>query len=147
MVWRVGCDNAYGRCVESTLVPISVQMDTLPLVRDKAWVEKTLNHVEREVRTVLGHATASWRADATRGVHNLAATRIARERAIVAASAGAHPVTFQPGLFDRRSERSRLLVTASQTAADVDRATRLAAMERDSGIVSESAELLLVLIP
>jgi superfamily II DNA or RNA helicase len=146
MLWRVGCDNTHGRSVESTLVPISIHLGRLPPVRDRAWVEDLVGQVDREARTVLDRATAGWRADAARAVHEFVAARIARERAILATSTGALK-TFQPGLFDRRSEHARLSAAAAKAASDVDRAGRLAAIERDAGIASESAELLLVLIP
>jgi superfamily II DNA or RNA helicase len=147
LLWRIGCDNADGRIVESTLVPIAVHMDKLPPLRDRAWVEELLPRVESDVRTALDRATADWRADATRVVRDLVATRIARGRAILDTRTVNHSETFQPGLFDRRLERSRLLAAAAQAATDVDRASRLAATEHDFRIVSESAELLLVFIP
>ena len=147
LLWRIRYDNVHGRTLESTLVPISVQLGTLPRVRARTWVEELLAHVDTDVRVALDRATAGWQADATRAVRELAAARIARERGILAASAAIRPPAFQPGLFDRRWERSRLVAAAAQAASDVDRAARLATMERDSGIASRSADLLLVLVP
>ena len=147
LLWRIRYDNVHGRTLESTLIPISVQLGTLPRIRARAWVEELLTHVDTDVRTALDDATAGWRAEATRAVREFSVARIARERAILAANAVIRPSTFQPGLFDRRSERSRLLAAAAQAASDIDRAARLATMERDSGIVSRSADLLLVLLP
>jgi hypothetical protein len=147
LLWRIGCSNAQGRTVESTLVPVSVHLAALPPVRDRAWVEELLSHIETTVRTTLDGATAAWRADAARAIRKLIATRVTRERTILAVNAATQPHTFQPGLFDRRPERSRFLAAAARAAIEVDRASRLATIERDCGIVSESSELLLVLIP
>jgi hypothetical protein len=63
-------------------------------------------------------------------------------------SAGpALPQLFQPGLLDRRDERARLAVAASQGAADRDRADRLAAIERARPLSFLRPQLLLVLRP
>ena len=100
LLWRVSCDNAHGRTVESTLVPVSVHLSEVPSDPDRAWIEELLRHVEADAHVALDRATANWRTDTTLAVRNLVDMRVARERAILETSTGARPQTFQPGLFD-----------------------------------------------
>ena len=74
-------------------------------------------------------------------------TRIAREERIVASAEMQHEAPFQPGLFDRRTDRLRS-VERSSGAAFLDLAcARLVEARRQSTIRNHAVDLMLVLHP
>jgi len=54
---------------------------------------------------------------------------------------------FQPGLFERRAERRRLLAAAARHSAATDRAFRLQALEARATVSEMAPRLLLVIVP
>jgi hypothetical protein len=87
-----------------------------------------------------------WRDAAQRVTREFALARRSRERAI-AANHPAVPLSFQPGLFDRRAQRAH--AAHEHHAADLAAllAVRLAAVEAACTLALRATELLLVLIP
>jgi hypothetical protein len=72
--------------------------------------------------------------------------RLARERAIAGGEFDP-PLLFQPGLFDRRSERARVAIQAAEAARQLDRTAALARLEREATLSPTAAELWLVILP
>jgi hypothetical protein len=103
LLWRVACEDAQGRIVDSRLVAVAVALSGGAPLRRRAHVEALLDAVERDAVAAVDRCSDDWRLEVERGARAFAATRAARERAL---GAGAPRVDlFQPGLFDRRANR------------------------------------------
>src|SRR5262249_17462282 len=140
LVYRCAYEDAAGRLVHSRLVAmtIAVRRHGPDLLRP-CWSEPpVLGGADDECR--------DWRDAAQRVTREFALARRSRERAI-AANHTAVPLSFQPGLFDRRAHRAH----AANEHHAVDRAAqlavRLAAVEAACTLTLRAPELLLVLIP
>jgi hypothetical protein len=147
LVWTVGCEDLCGKVVESTSVPTIVELRRLPRVRDRRWIADVLERIDGDVRALITTSTAEWRDDADRLTRAFTATRLARERAIDAAVTATPFEEFQPGLFDRRSERSRLAATINRQLARRDHSSRIERLESGTRLVASPPRLLLVLLP
>jgi hypothetical protein len=103
LLWRVACEDAQGRIVDSRLVAVAVALSGGAPLRRRAHVEALLDAVEREAVEAVDRCSDDWRLEVERGARAFAATRAARERALGADA----PLVdlFQPGLFDRRANR------------------------------------------
>ena len=98
-------------------------------------------------RSAITDAAAAWSAEFTAVDQRFWQTRIRREEWIVACADVLDPVIFQPGLFDRRTERRRAADRASREAfRDLVRA-RLDEARRRSRATRCDVDLMLVLHP
>jgi superfamily II DNA or RNA helicase len=126
-LWRVNAEDEDGRLAGSKV---------LALVCD----------VERSnVLDALAQASHEWRG-AVR-IHAFASprARLAREEAIVAVAAANAPDLYQPGLFDRRSERARLIADTAGATASCALDERRVRVQRQQNVTFRPPELLLVL--
>jgi len=139
LVYRCAYEDATGRLVHSRLVAmtIAVRRDGFE-VRRAPWSHPSLvAGIDDECR--------GWRDTAQRVTSAFTLARRSRERAI--AQSHTVPLSFQPGLFDRRAHRAH--AAHEHHAADLaaQLAVRLAAVEAAGTLTLRATELLLVLIP
>jgi hypothetical protein len=131
-LWRLGLEDGNGRVAESTLVALSIDGASSPVVGDLA-------HLVEQ-------SAATWREEAGRTLGQFAAVRVARELAIAAAHEGTIDA-LQPGLFDRRAERLHANLQTSQSSSRDEERSRLEAIARTTSLSPLPARLLLVLVP
>jgi hypothetical protein len=140
LLWRVACEEADGRIVESALVAITVDVgDARFDARRVSWSGASLLAFVRSQR-------AAWRDSANDNIHRFTASREARDRAIAAAGA-TQTKRFQAGLFDRRADRAQLAQVADEAALAAQLAARTKAVAAAGAVTFRDPELLLVLIP
>lgn len=148
LVWRAAFEDASGRLVESRLVPVLVDVPRMPGTAERrVWIRSLLREADGPVRTSIEATCEEWRAAVIRVADAFTAARLGRERDI----GGSHSATAggasQPGLFDRRAERSRHVreaAAAESEQAAVERQRTNAACRE---IALQPARLLLVLVP
>jgi hypothetical protein len=140
LVYRCACEDAAGRLVHSRLVAVTITLRGHgPDLGRAHWTDPAvLARIDEDCR--------DWRETAQRVTREFTLARRLRERAI-AANHSAVPLSFQPGLFDRRAHRAH--VAHEQRAADLaaQLAVRLAAVEAAGTLTLRAPDLLLVLIP
>jgi superfamily II DNA or RNA helicase len=147
LFWAMNDEDACGRLVESTCIPTVVTLARLPATRDRVWIEEILRQVDGDVRRLLDESNATRCVAVERIAQAFASARLTRERAIAAHRATAIAGAFQPGLFDRRAERSRFAVIAERQLADRDRSSRIERLELSAIARPAAPRLLLVLVP
>jgi hypothetical protein len=148
MLWRVGYEDATGRTAESRLSAIAIQLRTSPpAARTRDWIDGFLRFVYAEVRAQVEADVRGWHDAVATTNQSFSATRLARERAIAASRRATDLEAFQPGLFDRRAERVRLVRAGAVADGDRDANARLAGLERAAAVVQQPARLLLVVVP
>jgi superfamily II DNA or RNA helicase len=132
LIYRARVMNAAGGITSSHLIGLAAS---------PALVETASDH------PALVDRVTAW-LDAVAGVERrFWRTRIAREERIVASAEMQHEAPFQPGLFDRRTDRLRS-VERSSGAAFLDLAcARLVEARRQSTIRNHAVDLMLVLHP
>jgi len=148
MLWRTAFENADGAIVDSQLVAIA--LEPTGGGRDRAG-RNGLKHIIAAIEPVLETRTnavsADWQRRAQETARAFSATHAARRRAIATLAAQTRAREFQPGLFDRRAERTREHL-AEQDADSAAAATRhLAAALSSEAITLRRPQLLLVLTP
>ena len=151
LVWRVAFEDASGRLVESKVVPVIIEVRQVHGGSDRVgdrrgWIQSLLRHADGLIRDRIDADCGTWRAEVIRIAEAFSSAR--RRRALdVAGPADEGHGLSQPGLFDRRAERSR-----EAHASAVAEAGRVAA-ERGHGIGASAeialgpARLLLVIAP
>jgi hypothetical protein len=151
LIWRVAFEDASSRVVESRLVAVRVALrrsgSGLSWSRQRrAWIKAFLNHADHLVSTAVEEASQDWRAEVVPIANAFSSARLRRELAIAGREA-LHPATAQPGLFDRRAERSR--DARRSTTADSERisAERLRAIGAAAQITPMHPRLMLVILP
>jgi superfamily II DNA or RNA helicase len=144
LILRTGYEDACGRVLESTLVPLAMPWPRARL--DRAALDELLNLAAPAVMARAELATVSWSERAATIARAFLRTRLARARAI-AALVDTTPDTFQPGLFDRRAERRHLVDGALGSEAAGEAARRAAALESASQLARRPPTLVLVLAP
>jgi superfamily II DNA or RNA helicase len=147
-VWQVAHENGSSRIVESTLVPVAIDLARIP----RRWSKRAVDGLFKQYRRVgavdlIEQSAAGWRDSADRSIRALFTTRLARERAIIALVARSDGVQVQAGLFDRRAERARQQAVAASLDAESERQERLAALHLSATISAARPQLLLVLLP
>jgi hypothetical protein len=148
LVWRVAFEDESGRLVESRLVPIVVELAGVPgKATRRAWILTLLRETDASVRAHVEAAASEWRAAAARLAAACAEARSDREHASVRRSSGASGSASQPGLFDRRAERSQTTQAAALAAREHATADRLRTISALTAIALRPARLLLVLVP
>jgi hypothetical protein len=140
LLWRVSFEDASGRCVESRLVPV--------LIESAADVRQILANPQSDaiIRSHIDFESTAWRDEAVRVADAFATARLSREREIAERPSHAKAPS-QPGLFDRRAERSRAAHAAALVAGQQAMLERRRAAEGAAAIALRPARLLLVLVP
>jgi len=113
----------------------------------RRWIEAIVRELEPQIRAQIDAAGRDWRRAVDSAVRSFTSARTARERAIAARTAASGAGAFQPGLFDRRTERARVRLAAAAADTESAAAGRLAAFARSNAISPRGAQLLLVLAP
>jgi hypothetical protein len=145
LVWRVALEDTSGRVVASKLLPVLVEVRRGAGRRSPSWIREVLQHADGLLRARVEDECESWRVEAMRVAHAFSSARLRREREIAAPADCGH-LASQPGLFDRRTERSR--AARASTAAESERAAaeRRRAIAAAARIAPAPARLLLVLV-
>ena len=140
LVWRISCEDATGRRIESRLVPMLVEsaVDVRRLLADPA------SHAAIQSRIAID--CRGWMKEAVRVADAFATARLSREREIAERPAHAGAPS-QPGLFDRRVDRSRENQAAALAAGHEAILERRRAAESAAAIALGPARLLLALVP
>jgi hypothetical protein len=119
LVWRVAFEDAFGRVVESQLVPIVIELSAVPgKAQRRAWIRALVRHVDAMARARIESHSEGWRDAVERVVRPFASARVSRERGIAALFAESTTQAFQPGLFDRRAERARASWASAAAAGE-----------------------------
>jgi hypothetical protein len=146
LVWRVAFEEPSGRLAESKLVPVLADVPRSADRHAAAWVERFLQQAEGLVRARVEAECEAWRAEVTNCAGAFSSSRMRREREIAGRSER-HRRESQPGLFDRRAERSR----DAEMSATAESRRITAARRQEIGAVAQiaprPARLLLVLVP
>jgi hypothetical protein len=148
LIWRMAYEDTSGSLVESRLVPVAIELSAVPAQsRRRAWATAMFHDADAEMRAHIATASTPWRQEVERSLRSFVATRMSRERAIAARAIEASECAFQPGLFDRRAERTRGFRAAAVAEADKTAADRLAGIEQRAAAAPGSPRLLLALLP
>src|SRR5207244_2183025 len=145
LVWTLPFEDGCGRTIDSMFVPVAVSLTRPPPIRDRGWIELVIRHVDREVRSLVEASAVNRLVDVERIAQAFASRRLRRAQAIAAHREASAADAFQPGLFDRRAERSHLTAAAARQLADRDRATRLDHLRLAAFVTPGRARLLLIL--
>ena len=146
LIWRVAYEDAAGRVVESCLVPMLVRTSARPGgMRHHVWIRDLLRGVEAPLRRVVDDAAPAWRTAVVDVHERFASARTARELAIAVSSSREGQRLFQPGLFDRRSERGRQSEDSAAAEADSRVRARVDRAANAGQATSRRGELLLAL--
>jgi hypothetical protein len=152
LLWRVVAEDASGRTVASRLVTVLV--DLAPGARDafpgsaagrRARIRTLLREADGPVRAEIETACRDWQAAVMTAAGAFMAARLSREREIDARPAPPADAS-QPGLFDRRVERSRAADAAAAAESARAARARVRTMAADGSIAVRPAQLLLVLL-
>ena len=148
LIWRMAYEDTSGSLIESCLVPVVIALSAVPArSRRRAWATAIFRDADAEMRAQIEAASTAWRRDVERSLQAFVETRISRERAIAARAIETSDRAFQPGLFDRRAERTRGLHAGAIAEADTTAADRLAGIEQRAVAAPGSPRLLLALLP
>ena len=147
LIWTLPFEDGCGRTVDSMCVPAAVTLRRPPRIRDRAWIEAVIRRVDRDMRLLIEASSAGRRDAVERIAQAFGSRRLTREQAIAAHRAESTADIYQPGLFDRRAERSRLIATAVRHLADRDQATRLERLRLTAHVAPSPPRLLLILVP
>ena len=151
LVWRVTVEDASGRTVESRVVPLllAVSPDAdriVPAAARRAWIRSLLRDAEGHVRPHVEAACEGWRAEVARVTRAFTSARQRREHDVARPRSTAS-VASQPGLFDRRVDRSNQTRASAAAASAQATIERLRAIDGGGTIAFRPARLLLVLVP
>ncbi len=131
LLYRLECEDHYGRIVESRVVPILVDASLSDLRSN--WIPP--GYVER------------WRRQVDEAVGPFHAARVARASAI-ASLVSASPVSlFQPALFDRRAEHAHQQAIEHLISDADDANARIVAIGRQAIVGNPTARLQLIVRP
>ena len=149
LVWRVAFEDASGRLVESRVVPVLIEVPRMPgKAERRAWIRSLLRHADGLVRARVEAECEEWRVAVTRVASAFTSARLCRQRDIAGqSSTSSSNVASQPGLFDRRAERSRQAHAAAVAESEQAAVERLRAINGVGTIALQPARLLLVLVP
>lgn len=162
-LWRVALEDASGRLVASRVVAIAIDVTHLPRKAERrSWIRALVRYAEAVLERELGcqerepfpsaslgagRRADTWHAEAARMVDAFIAARLSRERAIASHNAAVDDVASQPGLFDRRADRTRQAqMQASDESAQLA-SERLRAVAGAGSLTIRPARLMLVLVP
>lgn len=147
LLWRAALEDQSGRIVESLVVPVVIELAHLP---DKAarrqWIRRLLGQIEADVRSRVDEACVNWRESAVHMTDAFTSARLRREEAIAERQSGVDCPAAQPGLFDRRIERTRLMPASAFAESELAAATRLRTIAAQATTTPQPARLVLVLV-
>jgi hypothetical protein len=146
LIWRVTVEEAAGgRTIASRIVPLLVELTADVDRRSSAGLTRFLSDATTPLRARVEAESQAWRADVVGGVTAFASARLSRELGY--RGPASNEGDAQPGLFDRRAERSR--AAAAATAAERDRTTRnrIASIRATTQTALPPPRLLLVIVP
>lgn len=106
-IWRVACEDAGGRIVDSRLVAIAI--DVFPAgvpPRTRRHIEALASAIEREGVEIVERSSEAWRTEVERTTRAFAAARASRARGLDDDAASGDRRLIQPGLFDCRALRA-----------------------------------------
>lgn len=151
LVWRVVFEDASGRFVESRLVPVILELrrgDGASNRADgrRARVQALLRDADGAIRAQVEASCDEWRAEVIRIAEAFASARRRRVEDMES-STNERQIASQPGLFDRRADRSREAHASAVAEAERIAADRRHATEASAEIAAQPARLLLVLAP
>jgi superfamily II DNA or RNA helicase len=144
LIWRVALENPSGRILASRLVPMTI--DGIPRVRTHAAMKRLVRDAAECLASHVDRASRDWRDVADAAVRAFLETRLSREREIARVSRTV-PFTFQPGLFDRRAERTHDALLDRQVESQRDAVERIAALEHTATVWRGSWQLVLAVVP
>jgi hypothetical protein len=151
LVWRVTCEDAAGRSVESRLVSVAIQlsMGMSGAPRTRAARAAFLRDLETAAGALVDAVVRDWREAAGEAARSFLAARVTREHAMAAAADHARrgPDEYQPGLFDRRAERAHGQAARAGADGRRDAADRAAVLARSMDLIVRPARLLLAVVP
>jgi hypothetical protein len=151
LVWRVAFEDGSGRLVESRLVPVIVEVrrgnaGSEQMGDPREWIESLLEDADGVIRARVESSSDTWRAEVIRTAGAFSCAR--RRRAVeVPDPADESRFVSQPGLFDRRAERSREAHASAVADAERLAAERGHAIAASAEIAPRPARLLLVIAP
>jgi hypothetical protein len=151
LVWRVVFEDASGRCVESRLVPVILELRRAKASSDRGgdrrrWIQALLRDADDLIRAHVEASCDQWRAEVIRSAEAFAAARRRRDWN-AAWRSDKRQAASQPGLFDRRADRSRDAHASARADAERIAAERRQAIAVAAEITPQPARLLLVLAP
>lgn len=132
LVWRAAFEDAFGRSVESMLIPVLV---------DRGW-----EAFEPAVRARVEAECDAWAREVLRVEGAVTSVRLSRMRRIDLGAVST-VVAPQPGLFDRRAERSVRSLDAAAAESARDNRDRARSIVAGEAITRLPARLMLVLVP
>jgi hypothetical protein len=146
LVWRVVFEESSGRLVDSTLVPLLVDLRGFASRGSLVWIQSFLRQADDFMRARVEKEREVWRIEVTRLANARASMRAQRERDIAGRADGVR-ISSQPGLFDRRVDRAQEARVSAAAEAERNAASRLLSVLDTAQIAPQSARLLLVLLP
>lgn len=149
-IWQIGSEDAAGRIVATSVVPMLLRLAPTPCGREapRGLVDRVVeieahvpDAIDAELRTRQRELLEVCGADAR--------SRLVRDRAIAArhSSSADRRAGYQAGLFDRRSERAHRKRAIEMQAFDEVAQARVHAAESASTLSPSQPRLLLVLAP
>ena len=146
LVWRVAFEESSGRLVDSTLVPLLVDLRGSPSRRSPVWIQSFLQQAGDLMRARVEKECEAWRIEVTGVASARSSMRAQRERDITGRADRVRR-SSQPGLFDRRADRAQEARESAAAEAERHAASRLQAILHTAQITPQPARLLLVLLP
>ena len=151
LVWRVAFEDACGRLVESRLVPVLVEPAprvgrVLSDPARRASLFAFVQHAETLARPRVEAACEVWAETVVRTSAAFTSARLSRELHLDRPATTADHAS-QPGLFDRRADRSRAAHAVAAAQAEREAAERRDEIAAGAALTRRPAQLLLVLVP
>lgn len=151
LVWRVAFEDASGRFVESKLVPVILELrqgngGSNRTEGRRARVQALLRDADGAIRAQVEASCDEWQAEVIRIAEAFASAR-RRRTGDAAGCADERQAASQPGLFDRRADRSREAHASALAEAKRIAAERRQTIAASAEIAPQPARLLLVLAP
>jgi hypothetical protein len=151
LVWRVAFEDASGRVVESKLVPVIIELRQVKSGLDRAsdrraWIQSLLRRADGLIRDRVDADSDPWRAEVIRAAEAFSSARRRRAEDVPRPADEGRGI-LQPGLFDRRAERSREAHASAIAEAGRIAAERGHAIASPTEIALRPARLLLVIAP
>jgi hypothetical protein len=145
ILYRIGAEDGCARQIEYRIVPIGVRIaSTMPT--DTRSIGRLLIDIDDRVQFAIEGSNADWFATIDRTHAEFNRVRLRRERAIADADTRVERSAMQPGLFDRRVERSHDIDIARRHDSAIESTRRLTALERAASITIGCAEPVLVIV-
>lgn len=145
LIYRTSLETAYGRCLASRLV--AVLIGGTRRVRTHRDMKGVANDLAQAIAGRVDSDSAAWKDSARGTVTAFLDARLARERSIAADLEHTCGGSLQPGLFDRRAERTHELEQTVLADARREAAERIAVLEQSTPAATVRHRLLLAVLP